>query len=134
MPSPLSPYLGFGSLAGAIALAREQGRGVYVLALTSNPEGPQFQHAMTAAGRSVGQTVVDEAAALNAGSGLGHVGVVVGATIGRTGVDFSALNGSILAPGPRRPGCRCGRPRRRLRSRTATGAAGDEPRGAERRT
>jgi orotidine-5'-phosphate decarboxylase len=27
------------------------------------------------------------------------VGVVVGATIGRTGVDFSGLNGSILAPG-----------------------------------
>ena len=95
----LNPYLGFGSLAGAIALAREQGRGVYVLALTSNPEGPQFQHAVTTAGRSVGQTVVDEAAELNTGSGLGHVGIVVGATIGRTGVDFSALNGSILAPG-----------------------------------
>ncbi len=28
----LSPYLGFGSLRGAIDLAREQGRGVYVLA------------------------------------------------------------------------------------------------------
>ena len=33
----LSPYLGFGSLAGAIALAQGFGRGVYVLALTSNP-------------------------------------------------------------------------------------------------
>ena len=43
----LSPYLGFGSLAGAIALADEAGRGVYVLALTSNPEGPQIQHART---------------------------------------------------------------------------------------
>ncbi len=31
--------------------------------------------------------------------GSGHVGIVVGATIGRTGVDFSRLNGSILAPG-----------------------------------
>ena len=30
---------------------------------------------------------------------LGHVGVVVGATIGDTGADFSGLNGSILAPG-----------------------------------
>ena len=27
------------------------------------------------------------------------VGVVVGATVGRTGIDFSGLNGSILAPG-----------------------------------
>ena len=130
----LSPYLGFGSLAGAIALAREQGRGVYVLALTSNPEGPQFQHAMTSAGRSVGQTVVDEAAALNAGSGLGHVGIVVGATIGRTGVGLLRAQRLDPGAGPRRPGCRCGRPRRRLRSRAATGAAGDEPRGAERRT
>ncbi|HEY5822064.1 MAG TPA: orotidine-5'-phosphate decarboxylase [Propionibacteriaceae bacterium] len=95
----LSPYLGFGSLAGAIDLAKQHGRGVYVLALTSNPEGPQFQHARTGDDRLVGQVVIDEAAAHNVGAALGHVGVVVGATIGRTGVDFSALNGSILAPG-----------------------------------
>ena len=95
----LSPYLGFGSLQGAVDLAAAQGRGVYVLALTSNPEGPQFQHARAADDRLVGQVVVDEAAARNPGPGLGHVGVVVGATIGRTGVDFSRLNGSILAPG-----------------------------------
>ncbi len=95
----LSPYLGFGSLTGAIDLAVTQGRGVYVLALTSNPEGPEVQHARTADGRLVGQVVVDEAADRNAGPGLGSVGIVVGATIGRTGVDFSRLNGSILAPG-----------------------------------
>ena len=95
----LSPYLGFGALDGAVQLAASHGRGVYVLALTSNPEGPQVQHARTADGRLVGQLVVDEAAARNRGPGPGHVGVVVGATIGRTGVDFSALNGSILAPG-----------------------------------
>jgi orotidine-5'-phosphate decarboxylase len=95
----LSPYLGFGSLGGAIDVAAEHGRGVYVLALTSNPEGPQFQHARTADDRLVGQVVVDEAAARNAGPGLGHVGIVAGATIGRTGVDFGHLNGSILAPG-----------------------------------
>ncbi len=95
----VSPYLGFGSLAGAIDLARDQGRGVYVLALTSNPEGPQFQRARTTDGRTVGQTVIDEAAKINAGHHLGHVGIVVGATIGPTGTDFSTLNGSILAPG-----------------------------------
>jgi orotidine-5'-phosphate decarboxylase len=95
----LSPYLGFGSLAGALDVAARHGRGVYVLALTSNPEGPQFQHAHTVDGRLVGQVVVDEAAARNPGPGLGHVGIVAGATIGRTGVDFSRLNGSILAPG-----------------------------------
>jgi orotidine-5'-phosphate decarboxylase len=95
----LSPYLGFGSLDGAVELAGQNGRGVYVLALTSNPEGRQVQHARAADGRLVGQVVVDEAAARNTGPGPGHVGVVVGATIGRTGVDFAALNGSILAPG-----------------------------------
>jgi orotidine-5'-phosphate decarboxylase len=95
----LSPYLGFGSLDGAIELAAEHGRGVYVLALTSNPEGREFQHARTTDNRLVGQVVVDEAAARNPGPGPGHVGIVAGATIGPTGVDFSRLNGSILAPG-----------------------------------
>src|SRR5690625_1741247 len=49
----LSPYLGVGSLAAAVATARENSRGVFLLALTSNPEGAQVQHARTGAGRSV---------------------------------------------------------------------------------
>jgi orotidine-5'-phosphate decarboxylase len=100
----LSPYLGFGSLDGAIELADRGGRGVYVLALTSNPEGAQVQQARVADGRTVGQIVIDEAARRNAvrrkpGASLGPVGVVIGATIGHTATDFSALGGSILAPG-----------------------------------
>ena len=95
----LSPYLGFGSLEDAIELAIAQGRGVYVLALTSNPEGPEIQHATTADGRTVGQLVIDRAASHNSGPGLGSVGVVIGATIAAPGVDLSRLNGSILAPG-----------------------------------
>jgi orotidine-5'-phosphate decarboxylase len=44
--------------------------------------------------------MVDEAAARNAGaSPLGSVGLVIGATVGRTELDLSALNGTILAPG-----------------------------------
>jgi orotidine-5'-phosphate decarboxylase len=95
----VSPYLGFGSLTGAIDLALQHNRGVYVLALTSNPEGQQFQHARVGDGRMVGQVVVEEAARYNAEGAVGSVGVVVGATIGPTGIDFSALSGSILAPG-----------------------------------
>ena len=95
----VNPYLGFGSLDGAIALARSQGRGVYVLALTSNPEGPEIQHATTADGRTVGQLIIDRAASCNTGPELGSVGVVIGATIKASGVDFGRLNGSILAPG-----------------------------------
>ncbi len=45
-----SPYLGFGSLDPMLTKAREHGKGVFVLALTSNPEAPQVQHARTEAG------------------------------------------------------------------------------------
>ena len=96
----LSPYLGFGSLDPALDLAERNGRGVFVLALTSNKEGPQVQRARTEDGVSVAQTIVAEAAARNAGkSPLGHVGLVVGATVGDTELDLSALNATILAPG-----------------------------------
>jgi orotidine-5'-phosphate decarboxylase len=96
----LSPYLGFGSLQPAIDAAATSGRGVFVLALTSNPEGPEYQHALTAVGRSVGQSIADAAGAVNAGATpLGSVGLVVGATVGRTGVDLSRVNGPLLAPG-----------------------------------
>jgi len=95
----LSPYLGFGSLDGAIEQAQSSGRGVYVLALTSNPEGPEVQLAHTADGRTLSQYVVDQAAARNAGTTLGSIGIVVGATVPPAGVDFRGLNGSILVPG-----------------------------------
>src|SRR4030095_16699816 len=62
----LNPYLGFGSLDSAIELADRGGRGVYVLALTSNPEGRQVQHARAADGRTVGQIVIDEVGRRNA--------------------------------------------------------------------
>jgi orotidine-5'-phosphate decarboxylase len=96
----VSPYLGMGSLDPAFDAARTHGGGVFVIALTSNPEGPQFQHARVLDGRLVGQVVVDEVAAQNADAvPLGSFGLVVGATIGNTGVSFDRLNGPILAPG-----------------------------------
>jgi len=95
----LSPYLGVGALSGAIDQALSQGRGVYVLTLTSNPDGRKLQHAQLSDGRPVAQLIIDQVAERNSGPGLGSVGLVVGATIGRTGIDFSQVNGSILAPG-----------------------------------
>ncbi|MBW0103521.1 orotidine-5'-phosphate decarboxylase [Pseudonocardia sp. KRD291] len=102
----LSPYLGFGSLAPGLAAAAEAGRGVFVLARTSNPEGAQVQLARTGESPGAGpgegtvaQAMVDAAAAANAGtSPLGEVGVVVGATA-EHGLDLSALNGPVLVPG-----------------------------------
>ena len=40
-----SPYLGVGSLDPMVETARTHGTGVFVLALTSNPEGPEVQEA-----------------------------------------------------------------------------------------
>jgi orotidine-5'-phosphate decarboxylase len=107
----VSPYLGFESLRPLLSLAAETGRGVFVLALTSNPEGASVQHARSPDGRTVAQTIIDAVAAENAaGMGepgvtdtrpLGSVGVVVGATIQGAGRDhvFTHLNGPLLAPG-----------------------------------
>ncbi|GAA0235282.1 orotidine-5'-phosphate decarboxylase [Saccharothrix mutabilis subsp. mutabilis] len=96
----LSPYLGFGSLEPALEAARASGRGVFVLARTSNPEGASVQCAEVPSGGSVAQSVVDEAARRNAGADpLGDVGLVVGATLDRLDIDLSDLHGYVLAPG-----------------------------------
>jgi orotidine-5'-phosphate decarboxylase len=99
----VSPYLGFGSLTPALDVALAEGRGLFVLALTSNPEGRQVQHAVASDGpsdKTVAQSIVDQVGAVNAGDyPIGSIGLVVGATIGKTGVDLSNVNGPILAPG-----------------------------------
>ncbi|MEU8659363.1 orotidine-5'-phosphate decarboxylase [Actinoplanes philippinensis] len=96
----VSPYLGVGSLQPAFDSAAAHGGGVFVLALTSNPEGPSVQHAVGAGGKTVAQTVIDEISQVNAGvQPLGSLGLVVGATIGETGHDLSQINGPLLAPG-----------------------------------
>ena len=94
----VSPYLGFGSLDPALRAARASGRGLFVLARTSNPEGTAVQLA-SRDGRSVAQGIIDEAAQVNAdATPLGDVGVVVGATEDH-GLVLDRLNGAILAPG-----------------------------------
>lgn len=111
----VSPYLGYGSLAPALELAAANRRGVFVLALTSNPEGAGVQHARGQDGLAVARSIVEGVAASNAaaaagrahrgaqGSELGSVGLVVGATVGRAvtelGIDLRAAAGPLLAPG-----------------------------------
>lgn len=96
----LSPYLGFGSLRPALDTARAAGSGVFVLALTSNPEGAEVQRARGADGVPVAGTVLRRLAEENAGAEpLGSFGAVVGATLGEgAGVDLE-INGPLLAPG-----------------------------------
>jgi orotidine-5'-phosphate decarboxylase len=105
-----SPYLGFGSLAPLLEVAAAHDRGVFVLAATSNPEGAGVQRAVVGGGRTVAQSIVDEAAAVNRGTAPqpGSVGVVVGATLKPADVpDLSALGGPVLIPGV---GAQGGRP------------------------
>lgn len=95
----VSPYLGFGSLRPALDAAVLSGAGVFVLALTSNPEGAEVQRATAADGRPLAQLMLDHMASENEGATpLGSVGAVVGATLGDAGVNL-AINGPLLAPG-----------------------------------
>lgn len=92
-----SPYLGFGALQPLLDLAAERGRGVFVLAATSNPEGAGVQSAVFG-GRSVAQAVIHDVAAWNRTQQSGSVGVVVGATLDRL-PDLSDVGGPVLVPG-----------------------------------
>ena len=95
----VSPFLGFGSLDPIVDTARRHDAGVFVLALTSNKEGPEVQHARVDDGGTVAGRVLDHLRRLNQGARpLGSFGAVVGATIGSTEEDL-AFNGPILAPG-----------------------------------
>ncbi|MDO5029124.1 MAG: orotidine-5'-phosphate decarboxylase [Corynebacterium sp.] len=98
----VSPYLGFGALDPAVSLALENGRGLFVLAATSNPEGASVQKA-SVAGTTLAQTMVDQAAEINArqieaGASAGSIGVVVGATLDDA-PELGGLRGPILMPG-----------------------------------
>jgi orotidine-5'-phosphate decarboxylase len=96
----VSPYLGFGSLSPALSAARASGRGVFVLARTSNPDSSEIQNARLATGKTVAQSIVDDVARVNRDAeAMGSVGVVVGATVPPGEVDLSDVKGPILAPG-----------------------------------
>ncbi|MBB2891301.1 orotidine-5'-phosphate decarboxylase [Flexivirga oryzae] len=103
----VSPFLGLGSLAPAFDLARRTGRGVFVLAMTSNPEGASVQHAVWD-GDTVGGAIIDAVSELNAlapADGFGDVGMVVGATVGKDIADLGLTErlvqsrAPLLAPG-----------------------------------
>jgi orotidine-5'-phosphate decarboxylase len=106
----VSPYLGFGSLAPALQAAAGSGTGLFVLALTSNPEGAEVQHARSPGGGSVARSIAEAVAERNTdelrespAGALGSVGLVVGATIGAAvrdlGINLAAVRGPLLAPG-----------------------------------
>ncbi|NHI17109.1 orotidine-5'-phosphate decarboxylase [Microbacterium excoecariae] len=101
----VSPYLGVGSLAGTIERAYDAGKGVFVLAATSNPESRGLQSSVDPQGRTVSQRVIDEVSELNArhvaGGQWASAGFVVGATVDwrAAGIARSTPPAPLLAPG-----------------------------------
>ena len=108
----ISPYLGFESLRPLLDAATASGRGVFVLASTSNPEAVELQAARLTSGVSVQRDMWDRARAENerflaahvspAGetpTAFGPVGLVVGATIAEDRLPLDDFNGFLLAPG-----------------------------------
>ena len=95
----VSPFLGFGSLEPFFSVAERNDAGVFVLALTSNPEAPAVQQAIGAAGRTVAGAILDDLRAINGDAApMGSFGAVIGATIGSTEEDLD-INGPLLVPG-----------------------------------
>lgn len=107
----ISPYLGPDSLRETVTTAVRAGKGVFVLAATSNPEAAALQTARTvdvAGGdeQTVAARVIRDVTWVNRSSAfegaLGPVGVVIGATVDldEVGIDGELLAGTpILAPG-----------------------------------
>lgn len=103
----VSPYLGFGSLEPAFKHVRVHGKGLFVLAATSNPEARQVQTAERADGRSLAQAMVEDALAFESpfDTYVNSIGVVLGATLNLAdfGIDTAAAPATpalpVLAPG-----------------------------------
>ena len=84
-------YQGFDTLEGAFPYVRQHGKGLFVLAATSNPEARAVQRAVREDGRTVAAAVVADARRANrglvaagstvAGRTVGDIGVVLGATL-----------------------------------------------------
>ncbi|MBA3309996.1 MAG: orotidine-5'-phosphate decarboxylase [Nocardioidaceae bacterium] len=94
----VSPFLGFGSLAPVMRTAQQHGAGVFVLALTSNPEAAQVQHARAGTGTVSGEMLAAIRSSNDGVLPMGSVGAVVGANLAELHEDL-AINGPLLAPG-----------------------------------
>lgn len=101
----VNPFLGVGALAGTFALAEEHGKGLFVLAATSNPEAEGLQRSSGTTGATVSASIIAEVSERNAaasGAGQwGSIGFVIGATVDwmQAGIEPFTPVAPILAPG-----------------------------------
>lgn len=105
------PFHGFDSLRGAYEMATKHGKGIFVLAATSNPEAATLQRSVNSQGATVSAQVISAARSENAkaasasSESVGSVGVVLGATLKFSdfGIDIASETAApilpILAPG-----------------------------------
>jgi orotidine-5'-phosphate decarboxylase len=94
----VNPFLGFGSLEPFFKVAEQNDGGVFVLALTSNTEGPEVQQAVSGDVTVAGHILARLKSLNGEQAPMGPFGAVVGATIGSTEEDLD-INGPLLAPG-----------------------------------
>jgi orotidine-5'-phosphate decarboxylase len=100
-----NPFLGIGTLAGTFRLAEEGGKGVFVLAATSNPDAFATQRARLDDGHSVSGHILSEISAHNARAvtdgAWGSIGVVIGSTVDWTDAGLLPFDppAPILGPG-----------------------------------
>ena len=107
----ISPFQGVGSIESAMEYAADNGKGMFVLAATSNPEAAEIQTAQVkrpVATVTVSRAIIDDVSAFNAGridaGPMGSIGVVLGATVdfATYGIDMTAPRSPalpVLAPG-----------------------------------
>jgi len=101
----VNPFLGIGTLEGTFRLAEEAGKGVFVLAATSNPDAFTGQRARLDDGRTVSARIVAEVSARNAQStaagSWGSLGFVIGSTVDWADAGLTAIDppAPILGPG-----------------------------------
>ncbi len=98
----VNPYLGVGALASTFELALRHGKGVFVLAATSNPEGIALQSARADDASVAGLVAAEVAAADTSPGDWSSLGLVVGATVDLRARGLDAAGPRIvplLAPG-----------------------------------
>ncbi|MDQ1609987.1 MAG: orotidine-5-phosphate decarboxylase [Microbacteriaceae bacterium] len=116
----ISAFQGVGSIAATMRLAENSGKGLFVLAATSNPEAAVIQQAI-ANERTVARVIIDDVKSFNAKQDprtIGSIGVVLGATLDLAafGIDTTTPAGAsampVLAPGFGHQGARLADARR----------------------
>lgn len=105
----VSPYLGFDTLRPAMNECIERGKGLFVLAATSNPEAKTLQQSKISAEQTIAASIYEQIGNINkvtkdGGSNLGSLGAVIGATLNFASVGLTTLTSQtaatpILAPG-----------------------------------